>query len=94
MFSCVLFFNFVLDVLIAVYTPRVYLIEVKVKLTFTFVSLWTKYYFVTESINALYFVNPFTPTRYPTWLKKIQLAFCNPYGGVKTISKESFPYVV
>ena len=39
-------------------------------------------------------VNTFTPTRYPTSLKKIQLAFCNPYGGVKTISKESFPYVM
>ena len=38
-------------------------------------------------------IDPFTPTRHPTWLKKIQLAFCNPYGGVKTISKESFPYV-
>ena len=37
--------------------------------------------------------NPLTPTRYLTWLKKIQLAFCNPYDGVKTISKESFPYV-
>ena len=36
-------------------------------------------------------INPFTPTRYPTWLKTIQLVFCNPYGGVKTISKESFP---
>ena len=33
-------------------------------------------------------INPFTPTRYPTWNKKIQLAFCNPHGGVKTISKE------
>ena len=30
---------------------------------------------------------------YPTWLKKIQLAFCNPYGGAKTLSKETFPYV-
>ena len=30
--------------------------------------------------------NPFTPTRYPSWLKKIQLAFCSTYGGVKTIS--------
>ena len=38
-------------------------------------------------------INPFTRSRYPTWLKKIQLAFCNPYGGAKTISKESFPYV-
>ena len=38
--------------------------------------------------------NPFTPTRYPTWLKKIQLAFCKPYGGVKTISNESFSYVM
>ena len=28
--------------------------------------------------------NPFTATRF---------AFCNPYGGVKTISKEYFPYV-
>ena len=37
--------------------------------------------------------NPFTPTRYPTWLKKIQLAFFKLYGGVKTISKESFSYV-
>ena len=33
-------------------------------------------------------VNSFTPTRYPTWLKKIQLAFY----GVKTVSKESFSY--
>ena len=38
-------------------------------------------------------VNPFTPTRYPIWLKKIQLSFCNPYGDVKTISKESSPYI-
>ena len=37
--------------------------------------------------------NLFTLTRYSNWLKKIQLAFCNPYGGVKTTSKESFPYV-
>ena len=22
------------------------------------------------------YFNPFTPTRYPTWLKKIQLGFC------------------
>ena len=42
--------------------------------------------------NSLNF-NPFTATRYPTWLKNIQLAFCKPYGGVKTILKESFPYV-
>ena len=34
------------------------------------------------------------PTRYPTWLKKIKLAFCNPYGGVKTILKEFFPFVM
>ena len=32
----------------------------------------------------------FTPGRCPTWLKKIQLEFCNPYGGVKTISKNLF----
>ena len=37
--------------------------------------------------------NPFTPGRYPTWLKNIKLAFCNSHDGVKTISKESFPYV-
>ena len=39
-------------------------------------------------------INPFTSTRYPARLKKIQLAFCNPYGGVKTISKESFSNVI
>ena len=33
--SCIILFYFVLDVLIRVYTPRVYLIEVKVKLAFT-----------------------------------------------------------
>ena len=38
-------------------------------------------------------LNPFTPTRYSIGLKMIQLAFCKPSGGVKTISKESFPYV-
>ena len=37
--------------------------------------------------------NPFITTRYPTSLKKIQLAFCNPYSGVKTISRESFPHM-
>ena len=37
--------------------PRVYLIEVKVKLTFTCFSLWISYYFVIESIHAFYFVN-------------------------------------
>ena len=34
----------------------------------------------------------FTPTRYPTWLEKIQLAFCNG-GGVKTTSKDYFPHI-
>ena len=38
-------------------------------------------------------VIPLTPTRYPTSFKKIQLAFCKRYGGVKTVSKESFPYI-
>ena len=33
------------DVLIVVYAPRVYLIEVNIKLAFTCFSLWTNYYF-------------------------------------------------
>ena len=47
---------------------------------------------ITSSRPNYSLFNPFTPTRYPTWLKKIQLAFCNPYGSVKTILKESFPH--
>ena len=43
--------------MIVVYTPRVYLIEVKIKFKFTCSSLWSNYYFVIESIHALYFVN-------------------------------------
>ena len=49
-------FGFILDVLIVVYTPRVYwIVEVKDKLTFTCFSLWTNYFFVVESIHAFYF---------------------------------------
>ena len=47
---------------------------------------------ITSSRPNYSLFNPFTPTRYPTWLKKIQLAFCNPYGSGKTILKESFPH--
>ena len=43
--------------------------------------------------KVVYNVNPFTRTRYPAWLKKIQLILCNSYGGFKTISNESFAYV-
>ena len=39
---------------------------------------------ICTNINCL---NPFTSTRYPNRVKKIQLAFCNPYGGVKTSPK-------
>ena len=46
-----------MDVLIVVYSPKVYLIEVKVELTFTYFSWWTNYYFVIKSIQAFYFVN-------------------------------------
>ena len=45
-----------------------------------------------SNINSL-MLNSFTPTRYPTWSKKIQLAFCNTYGGIKRNSEKSFPYV-
>ena len=48
---------------------------------------------ITSSRPNYSLFNPFTPTRYPTWLKKIQLAFCNPYDVVITILKEYFPYV-
>ena len=50
-------FDFVLDVLSVVYTPRIYLIEVKVQLTFTSFSLKNNYHFVIESIHAFYFDN-------------------------------------
>ena len=42
---------------------------------------------LSEPPKIAYYLNPFTTTRYTAWLKKIQLAFSNPYGGVKTISK-------
>ena len=48
---------FFLDVLIVVYTQRVHLIEIKVKLKFTYFSLETNHYIVIESIHALFFVN-------------------------------------
>ena len=48
--------DFLLHVLVVAYTARVYLIEVKVKLLFT-CFLWTNYYFVINSIHAVYFVN-------------------------------------
>ena len=57
-------FYFVLNVLIVIYIPRVYLIEVKVELasTFFFVFLFvlfflTNFYFVIESEHAFFSVN-------------------------------------
>ena len=46
------FFVIFLDVLTVVYTPRFYIIEVKVKLTFICFSLKTNYYSVIESIHV------------------------------------------
>ena len=56
MLSCVICFNFVLDVLIVVYATGVYL---RLKLSITCFSLWTDYYFIIESIDVFYFVNNF-----------------------------------
>ena len=54
---CNLFLIFFVDVLIVVYKPSVYLIDVKVYLTFIYFSLQTTYFFGIESIHAFYFVN-------------------------------------
>ena len=54
---CNLFLIFFVDVLIVVYKPSVYLIDVKVHLTFIYFSLQTNYFFGIESIHAFYFVN-------------------------------------
>ena len=50
---CIFYFNFVLDVWVEVYAPRVYLSEVKVN----FYLFFFDYYFVIETIDAFYFVN-------------------------------------
>ena len=56
-------FYFVLNVLIVIYIPRVYFIEVKVELPSTFflllfvLFLLTNFYFVIESEHAFYSVN-------------------------------------
>ena len=50
-------FDFVLVILIVVYTPRVYLNVVKVKLTFTCFSFGTSDCFAIESVHAFYFAN-------------------------------------
>ena len=57
-------FYFVLNVLIVIYIPRVYLIEVKVELASTFFLFFclccfflTNFYFVIESEHAFFSVN-------------------------------------
>ena len=50
---CIFYFDFVLDVWVEVYAPRVYLSEVKVN----FYLFFFDYCFVIETIDAFYFVN-------------------------------------
>ena len=60
--------DFVLDVLIVVYAPGVYLSEVKVN--YCCFSLWTNYYFIIESIDAFCCVNNAVVYKALFWLKK------------------------